>query len=256
MARGNIKGGGGGFDSRELEEFRRQQEEMLAVAQEYGQARQAAWHEEMARMADDWEALARDWQGALEQMSGLAFASFDAIAARGAAAGDFLRQSLTGALGDISAAVEDWGEHFLNTLEKVSLAWLSAGAGGGGEGSGLPFFGGLLSFGGIFHQGGIVEAHQGLVVPPGPLAGEERLVLAQAGEGILPREAMARLGEENFEALRTGRFEASPGRGAPKVDITIQVQSLDGAGAAGINWDRLVKRHILPALQKEAGQSW
>jgi hypothetical protein len=102
----------------------------------------------------------------------------------------------------------------------------------------------------------MVTAHQGLVVSPGAIQGDEQLILAQSGEGILPREAMTTLGEKNFEALRTGRFELSPGGAGPRYDITIQVQSLDAAGVAGLDWDRLVQRHLLPALQKEADRRW
>ena len=81
-------------------------------------------------------------------------------------------------------------------------------------------------------------------------------MLAQSGEGILPREAMARLGEQNFEALRTGRFEIGSGSSAPRYDIAIHVHSLDAAGVAGLDWDRLVQRHLLPALTKEIGRRW
>ena len=60
-----------------------------------------------------------------------------------------------------------------------------------------------------------MEAHQGMVISPGALMGDEQLIMAQAGEGILPRESMARLGEKNFEALRTGRFDARGQSRAP-----------------------------------------
>ena len=86
--------------------------------------------------------------------------------------------------------------------------------------------------------------------------GDEQLIMAQAGEGILPRESMARLGEKNFEALRTGRFDLLRGKAAPRFDVTIQVQSLDAAGVAGLDWDRLVQRHLVPALRQEADRRW
>ena len=82
---------------------------------------------------------------------------------------------------------------------------------GGAQEGWSSLLGGVLDFGGWFHQGGVVAAHQGMVISPGTLLGDEQLILAQTGEGILPRESMARLGEKNFEALRTGRFEA-PGQ--------------------------------------------
>ena len=66
---------------------------------------------------------------------------------------------------------------------------------------------------------------------------------------------MARLGEKNFEALRTGRFDP-PGAAAPRYDVTIQVQTLDASGVAGLDWDRVVQRHLLPALRQEADRRW
>ena len=98
---------------------------------------------------------------------------------------------------------------------------------------------------------GILEAHSGLAVSPETLLADERLVKVQTGEGILPREAMVQLGEENFEALRSGRFQVNQGGGSPRYDITIQVQSLDAAGVAGLDWERVVQRHLLPALERE-----
>jgi hypothetical protein len=113
-----------------------------------------------------------------------------------------------------------------------------------------------LGFGGIFHQGGILEAHNGLVLSPETLLDDERLIKAQTGEGILPREAMVQLGEENFEALRSGRFQVSQGNAAPRYDVTIQVQSLDAAGVAGMDWGKVVQRHLLPALERELNRRW
>ena len=64
------------------------------------------------------------------------------------------------------------------------------------------------------------------------------------------------LGEENFEAIRSGRFTMGQGQGAPRYDISINVQSLDPAAAAGLDWGRVVQRHLMPALQRELGRSW
>ncbi len=243
MARDDYKGGSG---KRDLEEFRAVQEEMLQVARDFSQDRLGVWLEEARGLRDNWAAFSRDWQNVLDDMTALAADRFGEIAARGEAAGNLLSQGLKGALADISGDVEDWGDHFLQVLERVALAWARVGDRGDWPG----FVGGLLDFGGWFHQGGLVEAHQGLVVSPGSLMADERLVVAQTGEGILPRESMARLGEQSFEALRTGRFETG-GAAAPRYDITIQVQALDAAGVSGLDWDRLVQRHILPALQRE-----
>ena len=132
----------------------------------------------------------------------------------------------------------------------------AAPGGGSSAGGLLGLVGDVVDFGGLFHQGGVVTAHQGMVVSPETLLGDEQLILAQTGEGILPRDAMSRLGENNFEALRTGRFDLTQGGGGPRYDITIQVQSLDAAGVAGLDWDRVAQRHLLPVLQQERGRRW
>jgi len=67
---------------------------------------------------------------------------------------------------------------------------------------------------------------------------------------------MVRLGEDNFEALRSGRFETNSGGQGSHYQITIQVQSLDAASAAGLDWDRVVQRHLLPALQRDLDRRW
>jgi hypothetical protein len=157
-------------------------------------------------------------------------------------------------LADMSAEVAAWGEEVLATFDKVSGGW-SGGGGSGGEGW-LGFLGFDFSLGGLFHEGGIVEAHRGMVVNPETLMADERLVKVQTGEGILPRDAMVRLGEENFEALRTGRFAVNSGGQRGPLNITIQVQSLDAAGVAGLDWDRIVARHVAPALERELDQRW
>jgi hypothetical protein len=244
-----------GFTTQELADFRAGQAEMLSLSQEYSRARLAAWNDEMQQMQESWAAFSRDWQGSLDEMSGLAQTSFADLAAQGEATGSSLSQSLRQALGDISGELEDWSDNFLRTLEKVGQSWL--GFFGGSSGSDwLSWLAGGLSFGGLFHQGGIVSAHEGLAVSPGDWGSEEQLILAQAGEGILPRETMARLGENNFEALRSGRFDLSSPGAAPRYDISIQVQSLDAAGVNRLDWDRLVQRHIVPLLQKEADRRW
>ena len=46
------------------------------------------------------------------------------------------------------------------------------------------------------------------------------------------------------------------GRAAPRYDVTIQVQTLDASGVAGLDWDRLVQRHLAPALRQEAERRW
>jgi hypothetical protein len=249
--------GGGDWNRQRLADFRVVQEEMLNLSREYSRARLMVWAEETRSLRESWTDYHREWQGGLDSMASLAASRFEEVAARGEAASNLLGQSWEKTLAGISGGVEEWGEQVLGTLGKVASAWMATlGGGGGSGGGGTPFLAAVLDFGGWFHQGGVVEAHQGLVVSPGTLMGDEQLVLAQAGEGILPRESMARLGEGNFEALRSGRFEVSSGSGGPRYDITIQVQALDAGGVAGLDWDRLVQRHLLPALERDADRRW
>ena len=76
----------------------------------------------------------------------------------------------------------------------------------------------------FFHSGGIVM-HRGGLVPAayahGGLAVDERLIVAQTGEGILPRSSMARLGPGGFEALRRGDFAAGAGGGGGPSSLVI-----------------------------------
>jgi hypothetical protein len=97
-----------------------------------------------------------------------------------------------------------------------------------------------------FHLGAIV-AHQGLPVAHRGLAADERLIVAQTGEGVLPRDAMRRLGPRRFESLRSGNFEtetgptmvnASPSGSFPSPGGTIIIQAWDSEDVA-----RFLKRH-------------
>lgn len=248
-----MKKTGAGFSRGDLAEFRAMQEEMLNLSREYSEARLSVWAKEMKDMASGWEEFLRGWQGTLEQMRGLASGVFEGIAAQGEALSQRLSRNWQTALTEMGAETEAFGEQVLKSLEKISGGGTGGAEGGEGWWSFLGFDFGL---GGLFHEGGIVEAHRGLVVNPETLMGEERLAVVQTGEGILPREAMVRLGEDNFEALRSGRFEVSPASPAPNYQITIQVQSLDAAGAAGMDWDRVVQRHLLPALQRDLDRRW
>lgn len=240
----------GGFSRGDLAEFRAMQEEMLHLSREYSEARLAAWAKEMRDMASGWEDFLRNWQSTLEQMRGLTSGVFEGIAAQGEALSQRLSQSWQSALTEMAAETEAFGEQVLKSLEKIS------GGGPRGDEGWWSFLGFDFSLGGLFHEGGIVEAHRGLVVNPESLMGDERLAVVQTGEGILPRDAMVRLGEDNFEALRSGRFEVSPASPALNYQITIQVQSLDAAGAAGLDWDRVVQRHLLPALRRDLDRRW
>jgi hypothetical protein len=240
-----------------LENYRAYQEELLKISREYSQARLAVWTDEARALHDTWSNFTQEYQSSLEQMTALAGSKFEEMAARGEASAGLLAQSWQKNLSDVSGAVEQWGAGFLQTLGQVAAAWGSTvGSRGGAQEGWSSLLGGVLDFGGWFHQGGVVEAHQGMVISPGTLMGDEQLIMAQAGEGVLPRESMARLGEKNFEALRTGRFDPSGGKAAPGFNVTIQVQTLDASGVAGLNWDRVVQRHLVPALRQEADRRW
>ncbi len=243
-------------NQRKLEDYRAYQEEMLKISREYSQARLAVWTEETRALHDTWSGFTQEWQADLEQMTALAGSKFEEMAARGEASAGVLAQSWQKNLADVSGAVSQWGAGFLQTLGQVAQAWAGTLGSGSSSQGWASLLGGGLDFGGWFHQGGVVSAHQGMVISPGTLMGDEQLIMAQAGEGVLPRESMARLGEKNFEALRTGRFDPSGGKAAPRYDVTIQVQTLDASGVAGLDWDRLVQRHLVPALRQEADRRW
>ncbi|MEJ5329605.1 MAG: hypothetical protein WHT07_05605 [Desulfobaccales bacterium] len=244
---------GNNFMEESRRAFRQLQEEMAAFQEEFSQRRLEAWQREMRGMLDGWERFRREWQGSLDQMESQAASTFAEVSARGEAAARELAAQWRTSLAAMAEEVQEWGEGVLEVFDSLSRNWQSGFGGGGGLFSWLGFDFGL---GGIFHQGGIVEAHRGMVVGPEALLSDERLVKVQTGEGILPREVMVRLGEENFEALRQGRFGVVPSEGGAAPQITIQVQALDVQGVAGLDWDRLVQRHILPALSREADRRW
>lgn len=245
-------------NDQELASYRALQQEMTAIGREASQARLADWSREMEGMAAAWDGFQQDWQGTLEHMAGNAFVKFDEISAHGMAAGSLLAQTWRQALAEITAEVDAFGLHLTQTMDQAGQS-LQAASGGGAGGSGgdlLSWVSVGLGFGGIFHEGGILEAHNGLAVSPESLLADERLVKVQTGEGILPRDAMVQLGEENFESLRSGRFQVTRGDSAPRYDITIQVQSLDTAGVAGMDWEKVVQRHLMPALERELNRRW
>ena len=244
-------------NQKKLEDYRAYQEELLNISREYSQARLAVWTDEAQALHDTWSSFTQEWQSNLEQMTALSGSKFEEMAARGEASAGLMAQSWQKNLTDVSGAVEQWGDNFLQTLGQVAAAWGSTvGSRGGAQARLVVPLGRGPGFRRLFHQGGIVEAHQGMVISPGTLMGDEQLIMAQTGEGVLPRESMARLGEKNFEALRTGRFDPSGGKAAPRFDVTIQVQTLDASGVAGLDWDRVVQRHLMPALRQEADRRW
>ncbi|MDI6853151.1 MAG: hypothetical protein QME75_06040 [Deltaproteobacteria bacterium] len=240
-----------GFSPKDLADFRAMQEELLNLSREYSEQRLAAWSREMRDMEAGWTEFARDWQVNLEQMGTVAAGAFEGITAKGEAASRQLSRNWQESLAEMSAEVTAFSEHVQKTLDRAGEGWP-----GGGGGGWLSLFGFDLGLGGLFHKGGIVEAHGGMVISPETLLGDERLAVVQTGEGILPRDVMVRLGEENFEALRSGRFEADAGGRGVNYQVTIQVQSLDPAGVAGLDWDRVVQRHLLPALRRDLERRW
>jgi hypothetical protein len=244
-------------NQKKIDDYRAYQEELLNLSQQYSQARLTVWAQEAQALHDNWSGLAQDWQSNLDQMAAVSGSQFAEMAAQGQAAANLMGQSWQQNLTAVSGSVDQWGENFLNTLGKVAGAWgTTAGSQGVGGSSPLNLLGDVLGFGGIFHEGGIVEAHQGMVISPGTLMADEQLILAQKGEGILPRESMARLGEKNFEALRSGKFDSGKGKTASGLNVTIQVQALDASGVAGLDWDRVVQRHLMPALRQAADRRW
>ena len=242
---------------KKLDDYRTLQEEMLSLARQYSQDRLAVWVAEVQSLQDTWSGFTQEWQSSLSEMTTQAGSAFAEMATQGETSAGLLTKSWQKSLTDISTSMDQWSESSLNTLTEMASAWgATAGSQGSSGSSWSSLLSGILDFGGLFHQGGIVSAHQGMVISPGTLMGDEQLIMAQKGEGVLPRESMAQLGEKNFEALRTGRFDLAGGKAAPRFDVTIQVQTLDAAGVAGLNWDRLVQRHLAPALRQEADRRW
>jgi hypothetical protein len=118
----------------------------------------------------------------------------------------------------------------------------------------LPFHAGGV----VMHAGGQVPlyAHAGLRLLP-----DERLIVAQTGEGILPRTAMSRLGPGLFEALRRGDFVTAAGGAAGglgqagggdqrfNVNLTMNFQT-----ALTREQCRKSARHMVDAIREQAGR--
>ena len=196
MATNRVKSG---TNQKKLEDYRAYQEEMLKISREYSQSRLAVWVDEARSLHDTWSGFTQEWQANLEQMTALAGSKFEEMAARGEASAGLMAQSWQKNLSDISGAVEQWGAGFLQTLGQVAAAWGSSmGSRGGGQEGWSSLLGGVLDFGGWFHQGGVVEAHQGMVISPGTLMGDEQLIMAQAGRGGPPPGEHGPLGGEKL----------------------------------------------------------
>ena len=64
-------------------------------------------------------------------MSGLAQNKFQEMAADGQAAAGLVSQSWDQALTGLTTGVDNWGENFLQTIQKVATAWMGSIGGGG-----------------------------------------------------------------------------------------------------------------------------
>lgn len=103
---------------------------------------------------------------------------------------------------------------------------------------GLGGFGGLFKGFLGFHEGGMVKkAHTGLMVKP-----DERLILAQAGEGIINKRATAAIGgEQAIDTInRTGGLPAG-GQGGNTISINI------GSFIGEESW---VRENLVPILEQ------
>lgn len=246
-----------------LADWQALQEQLADMTEFYRQGRLDLWEAEGRHLQDLWQDWGRTWEDSLAGMAAAAEMRFDEIAGKAEAAGASVEQHFSQALQGVAQDLEYLEDRLTRTLGAAANLQ-GQGSSGSTPSSGSVSWvtdwlgGGWLDFLDWFHQGGIVKAHQGMVLEPEYLGGlpslgeDERLVIAQTGEGILPRESMARLGRETFEALRRGEFDTlqAPATGSPTYNIALQVQALDADSLAGFNWERLVKRHILPALQR------
>ena len=103
----------------------------------------SAWRSGPKRSAglkESWDDFSQEWQGSLADLTSLAINKFGEISAEGEAAAGLISQSWDQTLTGLTTQVDDWGEHFLQTLQKVAAAWMGSigGGSGGGSGSGGP----------------------------------------------------------------------------------------------------------------------
>jgi len=119
------------------------------------------------------------------------------------------------------------GEHYASNLGLKESEGRTLGGVAGGAAVGtmiMPGVGTVVGgiIGGIasmFHDGGFVKAHQGMFLKP-----DERPIIAQVGEGILNRQATARIGgEAGVNALNRGESISTPVINN-KIDININAE--------------------------------
>ena len=166
---------------------------MLNLSREYGRERLAVWAEEIRSLKESWDDFSQEWQGSFADMTALAMNKFGEISAAGRGRGRPhepelgsdpdrpLRPRWTTGGSISSRPCRRW--------PRPGWGVSGGGSGGGSAAVGPDLLGEVLDFGGLFHQGGMVTAHQGMVVAPETLLGDEQLILAQTGEGILPRDS-------------------------------------------------------------------
>ena len=188
---------------------------------------------------------ATDWQNAVTDTVNLQQEGGDSLRESIEAATHIFRQTMSESGGDFKEAVNQAGGYFKEKFE--TIVFPSQGSWWENMSTGGSFFN-LLPF---FHSGGIIRAHDGY------LAKDERVIIAQTGEGILPRGSMASLGRENFEALRRGDFERVDLRQDKRgggITVHVHINALDRAGVEAIDWDQVVRRQIVPALRRVEGR--
>jgi hypothetical protein len=258
------------FATEGLKSFQEFQEQLTNLNEVYSQARIETWQEEIVKLERSWENMAQEWEDTLTWMEEVSGQKFNQIGVKSVVVGTMVSQSLHEVISRVSEDLDNLGDSFEETLRRTHEAWLASWGRdyglAGGFGSNFISWTGTMIEGtnGVpdwFHHGGVIRSHQGMVIPPtylndmsSTLKADERLVITQTGEGILPRDSMGRLGPESFEALRTGQFERIPicnQPSAPHYQIQIKVQALDGESVSAINWDRLMRRHIIPVLKNE-----
>jgi hypothetical protein len=125
-------------------------------------------------------------------------------------------------------------------------------AAGGSEGGGI--LGGVASWVSdmFFHQGALI-AHQGLLVAHEGLRPDERLIRAQAGEGIIKRSTMDlyRSRGITFEDLNSGRLPVVPAAAPVIINYSPSLSAIDARGMEAL----LEKhgRHLVKVINRQIG---
>ncbi len=210
--------------------------------------------EGMRSLKEIFSQAAADWQNAVTDTVAQQQEGGDYLRNSIESATDIFQQTMAESGGDFRESINQAGEYFKEKFETIVFpsqgSWWENISTGGSYFNFLPFF----------HRGGLIRAHDGY------LASDERLVIAQTEEGILPRGSMAKLGRKNFEALRRGEFErvdlhrqdagaiGRKGGSRGGVTVNVQINALDRAGVEAIDWDQVVRRQIVPALRRVEGR--